>query len=142
MDDRSKTGTGKQQGWPFAWPDMTAAAQSQASSWFQSQSEFAQAAQEMMGAWTKHRQQDFESAVEAMQKIGASRDMGSAAGIYSDWLRGNMDRLQAEIGDVQEEALRLSELGRRSMGVSFGALSSAAASSAGQGDKPKKAAAE
>jgi Phasin protein len=65
-------------------------------------------------AWMKRRQEATEAGLQAFGALAGCRDPGAAAAICSEWLKGSMDRLMADMNDARDEAARLAEIGQRS----------------------------
>lgn len=112
MSDKTKLGANRMHELPFAWPNMSEALSLQAKAWMEEQAELLSATQEMIGAWTRRRQEAMEAAIRAAQTISTSKDFGAVAQAYSEWFTGSMQRVQADLADARDEALRFAEMER------------------------------
>lgn len=106
--DRAKT-------WPFVLPNLPATLQLQTQAWLEEQAELMEATQKMMAAWTKRRQEAIEASFRMIQSLYGCKDFGDAASLYSEWLGDSMKRVVADINEARDEALRLIEIGQKSL---------------------------
>ena len=75
----------------------------------QHQLEMFEEAQRKAAAWTKRRQVALETGIDALKRMSACKDAGSAAAIYGEWVSGSLGRLLEDINDMHEHALRVTE---------------------------------
>jgi hypothetical protein len=75
--------------------------------------------QNAMAAWMKRRQEAMEVGVRSFQAMCACKDPASFAAAYGEWFTTSLNLITAEMNDAREEALRLAEIGQKSMTASF-----------------------
>ena len=95
--------------------DMSEALREQSSAWLKAQSSIANAMQSMMSAWLQWRQEDAQSALQALRQIATSRDPAGVVSAYSSWFADTVERRKIELSSAKDEALRLASIGQQSM---------------------------
>jgi hypothetical protein len=73
----------------------------------------------MTAEWMKRRQEAMETGMQAFGAIASCKDPGTMAAICSEWFKGSMERLTADMNDARNEGARLAEIGQRSMMALF-----------------------
>ena len=119
MSDQTKTGKSTGPAWPFVSPDMAGTLQVQMQALLQEQAEFLDETQRAMAAWTKRRQDAMEANFRTFQAMGSCKDPAAMSAAYGEWLTNSMNRIFADMNDAREEALRLAEIGQKSMTAFF-----------------------
>ena len=71
-----------------------------------------EAAEKKAAAWMDRRQVAFESGLKAWSELCACKDPVSAAAIWGGWLSGSMNRVAADIRDVQDFAIKAAAVGQ------------------------------
>jgi hypothetical protein len=81
-----------------------------------------------MVAWTKRRQEAMEASSRTFHAICGCKDAGAMTIAYAEWLTNSMNRIFADVNDARDEALRLAEIGRKSVAALLRPIADAAAS--------------
>jgi hypothetical protein len=85
----------------------------------QEQAELLDETQKIMAAWTKRRQEAMEASFRTFQAISACKDAGAMTTAYGEWLTNSMNRIFADMNGARDEAVRLAELGQKSVAAHF-----------------------
>lgn len=128
MSDQSNVEKGFGTAWPFVLPNVAETFQVQMRALLQEQAELLDQTQKIMAAWTKRRQEAMEASFRTFQAISACKDAGAMTAAYREWLAKSMDRIFADLNDTRGDALRLAEIGQKSVAALFRPIADAAAS--------------
>ena len=120
MSDQSNVEKGFGTAWPFVLPNVAETFQFQMRAWLQEQAELLDETQKIMAAWTKRRQEAVEASSRTFQAICGCKDAGAMTTAYAEWLTNSMNWIFGDVNDARDEALRLAEIGRKSVAVVFG----------------------
>ncbi len=99
--------------WTFLFMPESVHLQSQA--WTERQAALAQEAQKILAGWTKNREADLATSLEAMQKLWACRDFGAASTVYAQWWGDAAKRAVDEMNDARRESFRLIESAQKAI---------------------------
>jgi hypothetical protein len=119
VSDQSKVEKGFGTAWPFVLPNVAETFQFQMRAWLPYQAELLDGTQKIMAAWTKRRQEAVEASSRTFQAICGCKDAGAMTTAYAEWLANSMNRIFADVNDARAEALRLAEIGRKSVAAVF-----------------------
>jgi len=119
VSDQSKVEKSFGTAWPFVLPNVAETFQFQMRAWLQDQAELLDETQKIMAAWTKRRQDAVEASSRTFQAICGCKDAGAVITAYAEWLTSSMNRIFADMNDARDEALRLAEIGRKSVAAVF-----------------------
>ena len=119
MSDQSNVEKGFGTAWPFVLPNVAEAFQVQMRAWLQEQAELLDETQKIMAAWTKRRQEAMEASFRTFQAISGCKDAGAMTTAYREWLTNGMNRIFADVNAARDEALRLAEIGQKSVVALF-----------------------
>jgi hypothetical protein len=114
--------------WPFVLPNVAETFQFQMRALLQEQAELLDETQKIMAAWTKRRQEAMEASFRTFQAISGCKDAGALTTAYREWLANSMDRIFTDLNEARGEALRLAEIGQKSVAALFRPIADAAAS--------------
>jgi hypothetical protein len=114
MSDQSKTEGSFRITLPFSAPNFAEAWQMPMKVLLEEQAELLDEGRKMTAAWMRRRQEAMETGMQAFGAIAGCRDPSAMAAICSEWFKGSMDRLMADMNDVRDEGVRLAEIGQRS----------------------------
>ncbi|MFY9640228.1 MAG: hypothetical protein WCD20_21100 [Rhodomicrobium sp.] len=114
MTGQTKPGKGVAKVRAFSSPEM-AAFQIQLQALLQEQADFLQETQTAMAAWTRRRQEAMEATFKTFAAMGVCFDPAAKNAAYSEWLMGSMDRILLDMDSIRQEALRLAEMGNKSI---------------------------
>jgi hypothetical protein len=128
MSDQSNVEKGFGTAWPFVLPNVAETFQFQMRALLQEQAELLDQTQKIMAAWTKRRQEAIEANSRTFQAICGCKDAGAMTTAYREWLANSMNRTFADLNDARDEALRLAEIGQKSVAALFRPIADAAAS--------------
>jgi hypothetical protein len=128
MSDQSNVEKGFGTAWPFVLPNVAETFQFQMRAWLQEQAELLDETQQIMAAWTKRRQEAMDASFRTFQAISGCKDAGAMTTAYREWLANSMNRIFADLNDARDEALRLAEIGQKSVAALFRPIADAAAS--------------
>ena len=128
MSDQSNVEKGFGAAWPFVLPNVAETFQFQMRAWLQEQAELLDETQQIMAAWTKRRQEAMEASFRTFQAISGCKDAAEMTTAYREWLTSSMNRIFADVHVARDEALRLAEIGQKSVAVLFRLTADAAAS--------------
>jgi len=128
VSDQSNVEKGLGTAWPFVFPNVAETFQFQMRAWLQEQAELLDETQKIMAAWTKRCQKAMEASSRTFQAICGCKDAGAMTTAYAEWLANSMNRIFADVNDARDEALRLAEIGRKSVAALFRPTADAAAS--------------
>ena len=126
MSDQSNVEKGFGTAWPFVLPNVAETFQFQMRALLQEQAELLDQTQKIMAAWTKRRQEAMEASFRTFQAIAGCKDAGAMTTAYREWLANSMDRIFADLNDARGEALRLAEIGQKSVAALFRPIADAA----------------
>jgi hypothetical protein len=127
MSDQSNVEKGIGTAWPFVLPNVAETFQLEMRALLQEQAELLDQTQKIMAAWTKRRQEAIEANSRTFQAICGCKDAGAMTTAYREWLANSMNRTFADLNDARDEALRLAEIGRKSVAALFRPIADAAA---------------
>ncbi len=116
MSDQPKTGIGAGS---FVPAEMADILQVQMRALLQEQADLLDETQRTMAAWTKRRQEAMEANFRTFQAMGGCKDPGAMIAAYSEWLTNGMNRIFADMNDARDDALRLAEIGQKSIPALF-----------------------
>jgi hypothetical protein len=119
MSEQSKTEGGFRMSLPFSTPNFAEAWQAPMKALLAEQAELLDEGRKMTAAWMKRRQEAMETGMQAFGAIASCKDPGTMAAICSEWFKGSMERLTADMNDARNEGARLAEIGQRSMMALF-----------------------
>jgi len=119
VSDHSKVEKGFGTAWPFVLPNVAETFQFQMRAWLEDQAELLDGTQKIMAAWTKRRLEAVEASSRTFQAIYGCKDAGAMSAAYAEWLTNSMNRIFADVNDARDEALRLAEIGRKSVAAVF-----------------------
>lgn len=103
----------------FGSPDMAQTLHMQMQALLQEQADFLAETQKAMAAFTKRRQEAMDANFKSFAAMGVCSDPAAMSAAYSEWLTGSMDRIFQDIDSVRQEALRVAEMGQKSMTALF-----------------------
>ncbi len=119
MSDQSTGEKGFETTWPFVLPNVAETFQFQMRAMLQEQAELLDETQKVMAAWTKRRLEAMEASFRTFQAICGCKDAGAMTSAYREWLTNSMNRIFADVNDTRDEALRLAEVGQKSVVALF-----------------------
>jgi hypothetical protein len=128
MSDQSNVEKGFGTAWPFVLPKLAETFQFQMRALLQEQAELLDETQKIMAAWTKRRQEAMEASFRTFQALSGCKDAGAMTTAYREWLTNSMNRIFADVNATRDEALRLAEIGQKSVAALFRPTADAAAS--------------
>jgi hypothetical protein len=111
----------------FTSPAIPQMLQMQMQALLQEQAALLEETQKTMAAWTKRRQEALDANLRTLAAMGAGLDPAAMTLAYSDWLNSSMNRIFEDMDSVREEALRVAQLGQKSMAALFRAPEQAGA---------------
>jgi Phasin protein len=114
MSEQPKTEQSYPMTSPFGAPIFAEAWQMPMKVLLEEQAELLDESRKMSAAWMKRRQEATEAGLQAFGALAGCRDPGTVAAICSEWFKGSMDRLMADMNDARAEGARLAEIGQRS----------------------------
>lgn len=103
----------------FTSPAIPQMLQMQMQALLQEQAALLEETQKTMAAWTKRRQEALDASLRTLAAMGAGLDPAAMTLAYSDWLNSSMNRIFEDMDSVREEALRVAQLGQKSMAALF-----------------------
>ncbi len=119
MISQTKTSKGAGKDRAFGSPDMARTLQMQIQALLQEQADFLEETQKTMAAWTKRRQEALEANFKTFAAMGVCLDPAAMNAAYSEWLTSSMDRIFQDMDSVRQEALRVAEMGQKSVTALF-----------------------
>jgi hypothetical protein len=106
--------------WPLVSPNAVNAMQGQMQNLLDEQVELLEETRKIAAAWTKRRQEAMEAGLQTFQTMCSSQNLGDMTAAYGDFMSNTMKRILADINDSREEALRLTQIGQKSVTALFG----------------------
>ncbi len=115
MSDQPKAGKTAGTPWPFVSGDVASTMQVQMQALLAEQAQFLDETQKIMAAWTKRRQEAMDANFRTFKAMGCCTDPAAMSAAYGDWLANSMNRIFADMDEARQEALKLAEMGQKSM---------------------------
>ncbi|MGA7324807.1 MAG: hypothetical protein WBX25_10070 [Rhodomicrobium sp.] len=115
MSDQRKAGNTAGTPWPFVSGDVASTMQVQMQALLAEQAQFLDETQKIMAAWTKRRQEAMDANFRTFKAMGCCTDPAAMSAAYGDWLANSMNRIFADMDEARQEALKLAEMGQKSM---------------------------
>jgi hypothetical protein len=103
----------------FTSPAIPQILQMQMQALLQEQAALLDETQKTMAAWTKRRQEALDASLRTLAAMGSGLDPAAMTLAYSDWLNSSMSRIFEDMDSVREEALRVAQMGQKSMAALF-----------------------
>jgi hypothetical protein len=119
MVDQSKVEKALETVWPLVSPNGVNGMQGQMQVLLDGQAELLQETQKIATAWTKRHQEAMEAGLQTFQTMCSSKDPGAITAAYTAFLSNSMKAFLADINDSREEALRLAQIGQKSVAALF-----------------------
>lgn len=119
MSDQTKEQKSFGMTFPFVLPNVTETLQDQMRALLAEQAELFEEAQKAMSAWTRRRQEAIEAGAQTFQAMCGCKDPGTMAALYAEWVKASMNRVLADMNDTRADALRLAEIGQKSVTAAF-----------------------